>query len=847
MPILNEFDDDPLLQAPLYSEPRNNAPPERLARYTDTLMSDTSPVSSLMDSSTKALPTREMNAAMNDSSVGVSDRVELIRRLKRGESPTWIPNRTLEDYFHNYGNHPQRRSSEAKKLETPSLLPAVEIAESPRCEQPSQAHGVCSPSDIERPRSALHSGDFTQKLQQPQTPQQTSASVNPPYGASVGFSPLTGLARPQEETDDRYPFEALRVRHEPTRPRALSRLSFSSGIILQPPTSPLAQTSTNTELESTPLVEPLDITSITRGSRRHTLPPRSFSALQPSGVGEVDSLPFYERHMPMVRRQSSMPYQAHQPQRSITSNSGLNIVSPSGSSCIRPGRLSFSSDASPIQLASMVGSYEESILRGRMSTTPSKPLNFMAQIGVLGLGKCKPNLKCPAHVTVPFPAVFYSYSSAGGGRSLAEDGPSPYVGLIDLENSLPHPKDLRGEKRRRRHVSPSSGSTEMPGVDFVQESGKNNNEVDRRKREKRIRRSLSPRAPPGGSYRIPAKGQLQIIIKNPNKTAVKLFLVPYDLTNMEAGTKTFIRQRSYSTGPVVDMPLGAATASVSSSISGSAYPEDVQGTSLDRPTLRYLIHLHVCSPSRGRHYLYKSIRVVFANRVPDGKESLRNEIQLPEPLYSTWKPSRDPSLSSNNMLTSEKGFRRRSSGFGFGTPGSYSTRNGMVSRSLFEQGSESGTLEHFREAVPALPTAAVPTSLQELKLRKRARSLHNGHADGEAMDLDYATAYNYDTPTRAPLSLSSDGQFSPLPTRPATSSFATTGPGSEDSVTSRAAAGAFDADGGMGMERVESFEKLKKGEVGFGGLPYEYLISGRGGGDGLLARRLKGMEVEEGS
>lgn len=30
-----------------------------------------------------------------DASQGVSDRVELIERLKRGESPTWLPNRRV--------------------------------------------------------------------------------------------------------------------------------------------------------------------------------------------------------------------------------------------------------------------------------------------------------------------------------------------------------------------------------------------------------------------------------------------------------------------------------------------------------------------------------------------------------------------------------------------------------------------------------------------------------------------------------------------------------------------------------------------------------------------------------
>ncbi|KAG0090858.1 hypothetical protein BGZ93_009114 [Podila epicladia] len=103
---------------------------------------------------------------------------------------------------------------------------------------------------------------------------------------------------------------------------------------------------------------------------------------------------------------------------------------------------------------------------------------------------------------------------------------------------------------------------------------------------------------PGG-MRIPLRGQVQVVIKNPNKTAVKVFLVPYDFSDMPSGTKTFLRQKHYSTGPGMG-------------------PSSGQGG-----TLRYAIHLQFCCPAPGYVYLYRSIRVVFANRVPDGKESLR--------------------------------------------------------------------------------------------------------------------------------------------------------------------------------------------------------------------------------
>jgi hypothetical protein len=348
----------------------------------------------------------------------------------------------------------------------------------------------------------------------------------------------------------------------------------------------------------------------------------------------------------------------------LTSTYSLQLA-PSSAGQIPPPRArrpSFASEISVKPHAPMVGSYEESILRGRMSMNPSKPLDFTAQIGVLGKGKCKGALKCPPHVTVPFPVVFYSYPTSGCGRSISDDNPSPYVGQIDLENSLPR-EDPNPTRRRRRHTSPPEA---REGTTTDGTSGIRISDIEtRRRREKKHRRAESPKCPPGGSYRIPQQGQLQIIIKNPHKTAVKLFLVPYDLSDMEPGTKTFIRQRSYSAGPIIDMPLSArknyGTDRPEASLSTTEDPHD-------KPTLRYLIHLNICCPARGRFYLHSSIRVVFANRVPDGKEKLRNEIQYPEPRYSPYKPSREPCLSSttnsNPRLAMELASRRQSLGHG---------------------------------------------------------------------------------------------------------------------------------------------------------------------------------------
>ena len=86
---------------------------------------------------------------------------------------------------------------------------------------------------------------------------------------------------------------------------------------------------------------------------------------------------------------------------------------------------------------SLVGSYEESILSGRMSTFPSKPITFLAEIGVIGLGKCKTSLKCPPHIILPFPAYFYELQD--------EESPTtPYVGTVEVDGTLTEPPSPMG-------------------------------------------------------------------------------------------------------------------------------------------------------------------------------------------------------------------------------------------------------------------------------------------------------------------------------------------------------------------------------------------------------------------
>lgn len=694
----------------------------------------------------------------------------------------------LESLFHRNGPRSPSRSPRPPSADSPSLLPPVDIT--PEKKDASEADSEAAADrlrdglNIERPRSALHSGDFThndssQRHDDTQEAHQTNSERRPFHSQSDAW---ISTSPPRNFTPFRFDTRSLKPTgpHEHKSGTSSLSSSLSSSFIYKPPTSPLAQSQSNDDVDLSLPMNSIDIAAgNSRNPRRHTLTSHNSAPYIHSPL---------QRQTPALRRDSTYPYQAHQPRRSLNSTPAfsLNSSSPQTPALLRTRRPSFSSDTSPLQHASMVGSYEESILRGRMSTTPSKPLDFQAQIGVLGLGKCKASLRCPPHVTLSFPAVFYSYATTSHGRSKIEDGPSPYVGQIDLENGLANPEEeMRAKRKAQSRTLARRARDESMDMDDVH-IDLSDSEVRRAARQKR--RSNLPKAPPGGAYRIPEKGQLQIIIKNQNKTAVKLFLIPYDLAGMEPGTKTFIRQRSYSAGSIIDN-----------------MPDLKETNATDRPILRYLVHLHICSPSRGRYYLYKSIRVVFANRVPDGKEKLRNELTFPEPRFTTYKPIRvmHPPMSHANgpgaMLTAEKAFRRRSSGYSFGpyTP-------------AFDP------LEGLSPPLPSRP------SLQGASL-----SYSGLNNPVEAIPFRI-------TGTRLE-SMSNDSESTTAQLRSPGSSSQASRPTTQDSCN---------GSGGVDS-KLARYDKLSKGDVGYGGNAFLPLVNGSpGAAEGLLSQRLRSLGVQ---
>lgn len=585
--------------------------------------------------------------------------------------------------------------------------------------------------------------------------------------------------------------------------------SYSSSYVLKAPTTPLVQQSNNTDLEISPSL------NANKTNRRHTLPLHALHPLQTSPKS-LFSAHSNDVHHPSFERTGTSPYQKHHSRRSLTSTWSLQAsTSPQTPAYSRSRKLSYS-EASPLHNSSMVGSFEESILRGSMSTAPSKPLDFTAQIGVLGKNNCKP--KCPAHLTIPFPAVFYNWGGVGTSRNYIEDEPSPYVGHIDLQSLLPPAERKKSPENSMKPFeldADCESNSVNPDIDLVGSAAN----LIYRKSKKRRRTSSPSQVPLGGSYRIPQQGQLQIIIKNPNKTAVKLFLVPYDLTGMEAETKTFIRQRCYSTEPL-EKDFFATKPFANQPIA-----PNISQPPKRKPILRYLIHLNICSPSKGRFYLYQHIRVVFANRVPDNKEQLQNEIQVPQPRYSAYKPNHNSlingSPSTGTRPPAEKAYRRRSSGFGFyvdSLPGFHSTQSYSSESSYPFRG--------HSLASPTPPIPPIPPIPFKLAIPK--------HRGSSSRPLSPSGPPTLDVAELLPLPASSLDDV--VPSSPLDSNHKPRNPKAVVLSSSHRSSSGSGSDGGYG--------KLSRGDEGYGG------VFGRPStpepGEGLLARKLKGLGVRKG-
>ncbi|UJR22085.1 hypothetical protein I4U23_025151 [Adineta vaga] len=125
---------------------------------------------------------------------------------------------------------------------------------------------------------------------------------------------------------------------------------------------------------------------------------------------------------------------------------------------------------------------------------------------------------------------------------------------------------------------------------------------------------------PKRGYHTPTKGTITLALLNPNGTAIHLFLVVYDFSDMPADHRTFIRQR------IVLMP------------ENSTHHKTDKSTS--KENLRYLAHIRFVTSQTGKLYMHSDIRLIFARnkldydeRTGNGKPQLVTLTDVPTPRY----------------------------------------------------------------------------------------------------------------------------------------------------------------------------------------------------------------------
>ncbi|KAK8743209.1 hypothetical protein OTU49_017399 [Cherax quadricarinatus] len=122
-------------------------------------------------------------------------------------------------------------------------------------------------------------------------------------------------------------------------------------------------------------------------------------------------------------------------------------------------------------------------------------------------------------------------------------------------------------------------------------------------------------------YHVPNKGTVQVTLFNPHGTVVKMFVVMYDLSDMPANSRTFVRQRT------LNMPVGASDSDPNA-----------------HQWLRYLIHLRFVSSKSGKIYLHTDIRMLIF-RKSDADAATLHKTSVPYELRSFTHGPTNPKFS----------------------------------------------------------------------------------------------------------------------------------------------------------------------------------------------------------
>lgn len=316
-----------------------------------------------------------------------------------------------------------------------------------------------------------------------------------------------------------------------------------------------------------------------------------------------------------------------------------------------------------------------------MAELPSRPFPFLISIGAVsapptagsssGRKSGSSALSCPPHLNMDFEARYYRIDEGSFSGEASNGAPrgTPYVATVDLEGYLM--ERMLDEEERQAQLSPDMnrsddddfGPDPSPSTSLstsvspsLSSSPLHFSPTPSSRRPNRPR----PR-PKFPGYRVPPKGQVQIIIKNENATPVKVFLVPYDLEAMPRGTKTVVRQKGYlvpqgqgqeggkKEGGTFQCAVQLQFCSPPAPITRSRRSKPCSdGTSLSPPSTS-------SSANPGKIYLHKSIRVVFHPTPVEAHRKLRTVTDFPfeavPSLSSSTSPSPSPSTTPSRSPT----------------------------------------------------------------------------------------------------------------------------------------------------------------------------------------------------
>ncbi|WVR06389.1 hypothetical protein IAU60_003420 [Kwoniella sp. DSM 27419] len=393
-----------------------------------------------------------------------------------------------------------------------------------------------------------------------------------------------------------------------------------------------------------------------------TSPPYTASPIRHSPLSQPPM--FAPTRTPSPSQQSRKPHPSHAPmpgsghklpsdstgqhRRTSLSTSPLSPATPSSlfSTRASPSGL----EGSPTHPASpplsrshpLLGSYPLSLLHSRMSHAhPAHPPTdgFCIQLSSVGRGRdCPADLRLPKREQIPFSATHYSLvedgqlSSGVGGKS------SPWVGNVDLES---HYIDSL-----RRTTSGHHGLGHGP-----------------------------PPLIPG--YQVAPRGQLQIFVRTAT-TALKVFLIPYDLSDLDAGGRLLIREKTYardirSEGLSSSLPQTLRYA-IQLQFACVQSPNDVghrqsrsrkSSTSRRPRDRRANREAQSTSVNDKAYYLSKSIRLIFSSL-----SSSREEIRMERHVEVIPPPLSTPAADTPTRETRADQPKKRRDTFGPFSPGS---------------------------------------------------------------------------------------------------------------------------------------------------------------------------------